>query len=86
MQRNLTTQNKSREQIKHNIGHRKRNMRTRMPHPPNQPTTITQTIQSKRTRELVLYNRRNHCNNISRGEICSHAITILKQNYLHFAV
>jgi hypothetical protein len=38
-----------------------------MPHPTNQPTKITQTIQSTRTRELLLYNRRNHCNAVSDG-------------------
>jgi hypothetical protein len=62
--RNRTTQNNSR---KHNISNIQRNIRTIMSHPTNQPTTITQKIQSKRTRELLLYNRRKHCNTISRG-------------------
>jgi hypothetical protein len=46
MQRNRTTQNYSRKQRKHNICGRQRNIRTKMPHPTDQPTTITQKIQS----------------------------------------
>jgi hypothetical protein len=59
-QRNRTTQNNSRKQRKHNISNRQRNIRTRIPHPTNQPTTIAQTIQSTRTRELLLNNRIKH--------------------------
>jgi hypothetical protein len=40
-QRNRTTQNTPIKQRKHNIGHRQCHIRTRLPHPTNQPTTIT---------------------------------------------
>jgi hypothetical protein len=39
-----------------------------MPHPTNQPTTITQSIQSTRTRELMLYNRKNTAALFHRGD------------------
>jgi hypothetical protein len=43
------TQNTTRKQRKHNLDHRQCHIRTIMPHPTNQFTTITQTIESKRT-------------------------------------
>jgi hypothetical protein len=48
-QRNRTTQNTPIKQRKHNLDRRQRNIRTRMPHLPNQPTTITHTIENKKT-------------------------------------
>jgi hypothetical protein len=38
-----------RKQRTHNLDHRQRNICTRIPHPPNHTTKITQTIESKRT-------------------------------------
>jgi hypothetical protein len=58
------TQEKKR---KHNINNRQGDIRIILTHPTNQPATITQTIQSKRTQELLLRNRRKYSNNISQG-------------------
>jgi hypothetical protein len=60
--------------------------RTRLPHPTNHPATITQTIQSKSTRELLLRNRRKYSNTFhGGGGVRLHAITTLKQKYQHYA-
>jgi hypothetical protein len=55
------------KQRKHNIDNIQRDIRTILPYSTNQPATITQTIQSKRTLELMLHNRRKHSNTISQG-------------------
>jgi hypothetical protein len=41
MQRNRTTQDTPIKQRKHHIDHRQCHIRTRLPHPTNQPATIT---------------------------------------------
>jgi hypothetical protein len=67
MQSNRTTQNTPRKQIKYHLNHRQCHIHTGLPHPLHKSTTITYTIESKRTRKLVLYYRRNESNPTSRG-------------------